>query len=302
MKILTQINDEYKKLALALGFFDGVHLGHKKVISSAVDFSRKNGTQSAVITFKEHPQVLLRGVAPEYIMTDTVRREKIAELGVDILFELDFRNFAQLSGVEYIRNVLVKNFAPVSVSTGFNHYFGVHKSGTPELLEECATAYGYKYFKIPPVELNGEIVSSSLIRKKLAEGNIQCANDFLGYKFFTEGTVQRGAHLASKIGFKTANIHYPQELVKLPFGVYSVLANGLPAIANFGVKPTFEGLASKPVLEVHILNFDKDIYGETLKIEFVDFLRAERKFDSVDALIVQIKSDIDMVQNIVHNE
>ena len=299
MKVFTQINDEYKNLALALGFFDGVHLGHKKVISSAVDFSRKNGTQSAVITFKEHPQVLLRGVAPEYILTDTVRREKIAELGVDILFELDFRNFAQLSGVEYIRNVLVKNFAPVSVSTGFNHYFGVHKSGTPELLEECAPVYGYKYFKIPPVELNGEIVSSSLIRKRLAEGNIQCANDFLDYKFFTEGTVQRGAHLASKIGFKTANIHYPQELVKLPFGVYSVLANGLPAIANFGVKPTFEGLASKPVLEVHILNFDKDIYGETLRIEFVYFIRAERKFDSVDALVAQIKSDIDMVQNIV---
>ena len=298
MKIFTQINDEYKNLALALGFFDGVHPGHKKVISSAVEFSRKNGTQSAVITFKEHPQVLLRGVAPEYILTDTARREKIAELGVDFLYELDFKEFAQLSGEEYIRNVLVKNFAPVSISTGFNHYFGVHKSGTPELLEECAPAYGYKYFKILPVELNGEIVSSSLIRKRLAEGNIQCANDFLGYKFFIEGTVQRGAHLASKIGFKTANIHYPQELVKLPFGVYSVLANGLPAIANLGVKPTFEGLASKPVLEVHILNFDKDIYGETLRIEFVDFIRAERKFDSVDALIVQIKSDIDMVQNI----
>lgn len=298
MKIFTQINDEYKNLALALGFFDGVHPGHKKVISSAVEFSRKNGTQSAVITFKEHPQVLLRGVAPEYILTDTARREKIAELGVDFLYELDFKEFAQLSGEEYISNVLVKNFAPVSISTGFNHYFGVHKSGTPELLEECAPAYGYKYFKIPPVELNGEIVSSSLIRRKLAEGNIRCANDFLGYKFFAEGMVQHGAHLASKIGFKTANIHYPQELVKLPFGVYSVLANGLPAIANLGVKPTFEGLASKPVLEVHILNFDKDIYGETLRIEFVDFIRAERKFDSVDALIVQIKSDIDMVQNI----
>ena len=97
------------------------------------------------------------------------------------------------------------------------------------------------------------------------------------------------------IFFKTANIHYPQELVKLPFGVYSVLANGFPAIANLGVKPTFEGLASKPVLEVHILNFDKDIYGETLRVEFLDFIRHERKFNSVDALVAQIKTDIDML-------
>jgi len=291
MKIFTELNDEYKHLALALGFFDGVHLGHKKVISSAVDFARENGTKSAVITFKEHPQVLLRGCAPAYISTENFRREKLAGLGVDILFELDFNAFAQNSGEEYLQ-ILRDTFAPVSISTGFNHYFGAQKSGTPELLAQCAETFDYKYFQTPPVIIDGEVASSSLIRKYLAAGEVKRANALLGYNFTLDGIVRRGANLASKIGFKTANLDYPQALVKLPFGVYSVLANGMPAIANFGVKPTFNGLAAAPVLEVHILNFDKDIYGEKLRVELLDFIRHEKKFDSVEDLVARIKSDI----------
>lgn len=299
MKIFTELNDEYRNLALALGFFDGVHLGHQEVITSAVDFARQNATQSAVVTFKEHPQVVLRGCAPAYISTEALRREKLAELGVDILFELDFKDFAELSGEEYIRKVLVENFAPISISTGFNHYFGSKKGGTPELLEKYSHDFGYEYFKIPPVIVDGEVASSSLIRKHLAAGEVQKANKLLGYNFVIESTVQEGAKLASKIGFKTANLHYPEGLVSLPYGVYSVLANGRPAIANFGVKPTFSGLAFVPVLEVHILNFNKNIYGETLRVEFLDFIRPEKKFASIEALIAQIKTDVDMLKNMV---
>lgn len=289
MKIFTELNNEYKNLALALGFFDGVHRGHQAVIASAVDFAQKNVAQSAVVTFKEHPQVLLRGCAPAYISTEALRREKLAALGVDLLFELDFKDFSNIYGEEYIK-LLVQNFEPISISTGFNHYFGAQKSGTPELLEKYAL--GYKYFKTPPVEIEGEVASSSLIRKHLAAGDIKKANALLGYNFVIESTVQDGAKLASRIGFKTANLAYPEGLVSLPYGVYSVLANGRPAIANFGVKPTFSGLATVPVLEVHILNFNENIYGENLRIEFIDFIRHEKKFDSVEDLIAQIKSDI----------
>lgn len=289
MKIFTELNNEYKNLALALGFFDGVHKGHQTVITSTVDFARKNGSQAAVVTFKEHPQVLLRGCAPAYISTEALRREKLSELGVDILFELDFNAFSNISGEEYIK-LLVQNFEPISISTGFNHYFGAQKSGTPELLEK--SALDYKYFKTPPVIIEGEVASSSLIRKHLAAGDIKKANALLGYNFVIESTVQEGAKLASKIGFKTANLNYPPELIQLPYGVYCVSANGLPAIANFGVKPTFSGLASAPVLEVHILNFNENIYGEKLRVEFIDFIRHEQKFDSVENLIAQIKSDI----------
>lgn len=293
MEIFTEVN-ENKGLALALGFFDGVHLGHQAVIRSAVDFARKNGKKSAVITFKEHPQVILRGCAPEYISTETERRENLEKLGVDYCYELNFSEISGMYGEAYIREILVKNFAPVSISTGFNHNFGVKKSGTPELLAQLCEKYGYKYFKISPVEIGGEIVSSSLIRKKLASGEVRRVAEFLGRPFSIRGIVQKGAGLASKIGFKTANIAYPAGICNLPFGVYSVKANGKKAIANFGIKPTFENLTAVPLLEVHILNFDKNLYGETLKIEFFDFIRVERKFSSVDELVAQIKNDIEM--------
>lgn len=294
MEIFTEVN-ENKGLALALGYFDGVHTGHQAVIRSAVDFSRKNGTKSAVVTFKEHPQVVLRGCAPQYISTEEDRRNKLAALGVDFCYELDFSQIAGLSGKEYIHEILVKNFKPVSISTGFNHNFGAKKSGTPELLDALASDYGYKYFKIPPVVVDGQVVSSSLIREKLLQGNVKDASKLLGRNFSVCGIVKKGAGLASKIGFKTANIFYPQGLLHLPYGVYAVRANGLPAIANFGIKPTFENLADEPVLEIHIPNFARDIYGEKLNVEFLDFLRPEKKFASVEELVKQIRHDIDMI-------
>lgn len=301
MKIFTELNNENKNLALALGYFDGVHLGHQKVIKSAVDFARENGKQSAVITFREHPQVFLRGCVPEYISTAEERRCRIEALGVDLCYELDFSCVLQLSGEDYIKEILVKHFAPISVSTGFNHYFGAKKSGSPELLEACAGGYGFKYFKTPPVLIDGQVVSSSLIRQNLAEGKIRFANSLLGYSFSISGVVEKGANLAGKIGFKTANITYPKELLKLPFGVYSVnvqvCGESLKGIANFGIKPTFVSMVSAPVLEVHILNFEREIYGEKIRVDFLDFIRPEKKFDSVENLIEQIKNDISYLIN-----
>jgi len=285
-----------KNLALALGFFDGVHKGHVAVVKSAVEYAHQKGTKSAVITFKEHPQVLLRGEKPQYIMTHDERCKRLLSLGFDYCYELDFEKIAKLSGREYI-DFLVENYSPLSISTGFNHTFGSNRSGTSDLLAEAANLHGYKFFKIPPVEVDGEVVSSSLIRKKLLSGNVRGANLMLSEPFSVSGTVQKGVGLASKIGFKTANIDYPNEILKLPFGAYSVLANGMKAVANFGVKPTFENLTDKPVLEVHILNFDKNIYGEKLKIEFLNFLRVEKKFNSADELISQIKIDIEACFN-----
>lgn len=292
MKVFTELNNQNRNLALALGFFDGVHLGHQAVIKSAVDFARKNGVKSAVITFKEHPQVLLRGCAPEYISNEAERRKNLAALGVDFCYELDFSEISGMGGEEYLSEILVKNFAPLSISTGFNHNFGAKKSGTPELLSTLGEKYGYEYFKIQPVEIEGEVVSSSLIRKKLSAGKVSAAGKLLGRPFSVSGVVQKGAGLASKIGFKTANIAYPEGICKLPYGVYAVRANGMSAIANFGIKPTFENLTAMPVLEVHILNFDRDIYGETLQVEFLEFIRAEKKFASVDELVAQINRDI----------
>ncbi len=296
MKIFSEINSNNKGLALALGYFDGVHLGHVQVIKSAVDFARKNKAKSAVITFKEHPQVVLRGSSPAYIMTAEQRREKLAQLGIDFCYELDFSEISRLSGIDYLQKVLVDNFAPISISSGFNHYFGAEKTGSPELLANYSAILWYKYFKIPSVEVLGETVSSSLIRKKLSLGEVSFANALLGYPFGISGVVKKGAGLASNIGFRTANLVYPKSLVRPLFGVYSArvkVGNSVySAIANFGVKPTFGSLVDEPVLEVHILGFNRDIYGDELRVEFMNFIRPEKKFASVEELAAQIRQDI----------
>ena len=300
METFFELHDKNKKLSLALGVFDGVHIGHQAVIETAVNFAKKHNTKSAVITFKDHPQVFLRGLTPEYIATDSLKREYLEKLGVDYCYELDFSQLANISGENYIHDVLVKNFQPCAISTGFNHYFGSKKSGTPELLKNLEKTFNYKYFEHSPVILNNEVVSSSIIRKKLANGDILGANKLLGHEFTIDGIVYKGAQLARKIGFKTANIEYPNELVKTPFGAYvaKVLVSGkeYSSVANFGMKPTFENLVQKPVLEAHLLDFNDDIYGEKIRVKLLKFLRPEEKFSSLEKLKSQILLDIKNVQ------
>jgi len=160
-------------------------------------------------------------------------------------------------------------------------------------LHENSKKFDYEYFELPPQKLDNEIISSTTIRKLLAEGKIEKANDMLGYKFSISGIVVKGNQIGRTIGFKTANIVYPSELIELPYGVYSVNTNYGAGIANFGVRPTING--SHAVLEVHILGFDKDIYGEEIEIEFNKMLRHEKKFLSLDELKNQIQRDISMI-------
>ena len=287
---LTEIAD----LSIALGYFDGVHLGHQAVIKSAVEFAKKNGNKSAVVTFKDHPCCYFWGVCPKYILTRAYREKFIAELGVDYLFELDFEKLANLSAEDYLEKILVKYFSPKSISTGFNHNFGHNKTGNVEFLKHGAGIYKYEYFAIPPQKHNDEIISSTKIRELLSMGDIRCANNMLGRNFVIKGEVIKGQQLGRTIGFRTANLVYPAELIDIPFGVYAVLVNycgeTFRGIANFGVRPTVNGQGA--LLEVHILDFDKDIYGEIIEVEFVKMIRPERKFASLEQLKLQIQQDI----------
>ena len=280
-------------LSLALGFFDGVHLGHKTVIESAVDFARKNGNKSAIITFAEHPCCILRGTQPEYILTKTEREKAIEALGVDYLYELDFMSISNLTADEYLKDVLVKYFSPKSISTGWNHSFGCKKSGNVEFLRENQEKYGYKYFELPPKMLDDEIISSTCIRNYLSKGEIEHANKMLGREFEISGEVIKGQQIGRTIGFRTANIKYPTELVELPHGVYTVKTNFGKGIANYGSRPTVNG--SGTLLEVHILKFNQDIYGKKLDVKFEKMLRPERKFASLKELKQQITTDIQSI-------
>ena len=297
MQIFTELNKN-PNLSLALGYFDGVHLGHQKVIGSAVNYARKNGNKSAVITFKDHPCCFFYGVCPKYILTREDRLKHLESLGVDYVYILDFdTKLCMLSADEYLKNILIDNFSPKSISTGFNHYFGAKKSGGVDLLTEKQSVYGYKYFEIPPQKILNDTISSTVIRTALSKGQIKNANEMLGYNFTISGNVIKGQQLGRKIGFRTANLLYPPELIDLPFGVYSVIVTyegkKYKGITNFGIRPTVSN-TKQCSLETHILDFDKDIYGDEIIVEFLKMIRSEKKFASVEDLKNQIILDISL--------
>ena len=289
MQIFTELNKN-PDLSLALGYFDGVHYGHRKVIDSAVNFARLNRKKSAVITFCDHPCCYFWGLSPKYILTRKEREKRIEATGIDFLYELDFESISGLTAGEYLRDVLVKYFTPVSISTGWNHNFGYKKTGNVKFLADKAKKYGYDYFELQPQKIDNEIISSTKIRNLLAEGNIEKANKMLVEKFSIEGCVVKGNQIGRTIGFRTANLIYPRELIEIPHGVYSVQTNYGKGIANFGTRPTVNG--NRTLLEVHIIGFDKDIYGKTIRVEFNKMIRPEKKFASLEALKLQIQNDI----------
>lgn len=293
MQIFTDVNENIH-LSLALGYFDGVHLGHQAVIKNAVDFAKKNNIKSAVVTFKDHPCCFFNGVCPKYILSRTEREKRIAKLGIDFIYELDFEKIKDLTAEEYLKNILIKNFRPKAITTGFNHHFGTQKTGDVEYLGKMQNVYNYKYYEVPPQKIDGVTISSTKIRNALSNGLIAKANEMLGAEFSISGKVIEGQKLGRELGFRTANLLYPSELITLPFGAYAtkVTLKGeqYQGVTNFGQRPTVQG--KNPIVETHILNFDKDIYGEIINIEFTKMLRKEQKFASLDELKTQIKKDI----------
>lgn len=281
-------------LALALGFFDGVHIAHQTLIKKTVDFSRKNGIKSAVITFMENPLCDLGYKNINYIYSNEDKFKIIEEMGVDYLYVLKFSDFSHLEAKDYLKDVLVKNFSPKFITTGFNHYFGKNKTGNDKFLSDNSQKYGYIYEEVPPIEINSVLVSTTNIKKMISKGDIKGANEFLGRDFFIKGEVIKGNNIGEKLGFRTANLKWSDDIIKLPYGVYKTecLFEGekYNAIANWGICPTIN--KKEETLEVHILGFDKNIYGKELKVFFTDKIRDEKKFNSKEELQEQIKKDL----------
>ena len=294
MQIIKNL-ERYKDLSLALGFFDGVHIGHQKVISCAVDFAKEYNSKSAVVTFKEHPVCYLKNVSPRYISDRSLSYKILENLGVDYVIELDFSKIAKLSASEYLEDILIKYFSPKGIFTGFNHTFGINRTGNPALLKEKSMIYCYEYFEIPPQYVNSEVVSSSKVREYLKIGEIKKANIMLGREFCLSGKVIEGYKIGTKIGFPTANLVYPQNIVEIPNGVYSVKVlvgdREYKGIANFGNKPTVCDNCPK-ILEVNIFDFDENIYFQNIGVKFLRFIRPEKKFSNITELKEQIQKDI----------
>lgn len=291
------------KSSIALGFFDGLHLGHNVVLKNAINIAKENNTQTTVVLFKEHPLNFLTSQKVPQILTLDEKLKMFEKIGIDNVVLLNFEEYSNVTAQDYIENTLVKHFSPIAITTGFNHYFGFNKEGNSEFLRNNKEKYGYKYFEVPPFVINESIVSCSIIRNKISLGNFTEANALLGYKFFVYGTVIKGQQLASKLGYPSANIEYPEEKIQIPHGVYYVtveinekIYNG---VLNHGFAPTITD-ESKLKTEVHIIDFDKNIYGEKIKISFVTKIRNQMKFENIEKLKAQILRDKAFVEIYKH--
>ena len=292
-----------KNLSLALGFFDGVHLAHKKILSTASNLAKENGLKSAVITFKKSPKGFFTPQKSICLQTLEDRLSLIENTGVDFAYVLDFEGFKHFSAEEYLKDVLIKYFNPRFIVTGFNHTFGTKKNGA-----ECGNSeflwqhqnLGYKYIEIEKMRLNNALVSSTNIKKFIEKAYIKEANALLGHDFSISGRVVSGMGLARKLGFKTANLNWSSDIVRPPYGVYFgvVEYDGIKyrALLNWGAKPTVSS-SGEPVLEAHILDFGRDIYGENIRVFFRLPIKEEKKFSNIEELKAQIVSDIQKCKN-----
>ncbi|MHB9090657.1 MAG: bifunctional riboflavin kinase/FAD synthetase [Chloroflexota bacterium] len=280
---------------ITIGVFDGVHLGHRALIQATVERAHTLGIRSAAITFDPHPRAVLgRGEAIQYLNSLSERIDLIRSLGVDTVAVLRFSlAVAGLSAEAFVRE-LKAQMGLAELWVGPDFALGKGRQGTVPVLRELGTAVGFAVETVPPVVVDGEVVSSSLIRRLLLAGDVEAAAILLSRPYTLEGIVAVGDRRGRTLGFPTANLPLAPERVAMANGVYVVRAHSqgraLPAVASIGVRPTF-GLNERG-LEVFIMDFADDLYGQPLRVEFLRRLRPELQFDSIDALVAQMQRDV----------
>jgi len=283
--------------ALTIGSFDGVHLGHRALIRALVESARAEGVPAVVVTFYPHPSVVLRGRAPAfYITTPEERAALLDEAGVDMVITQRFdHDLAEVTADEFL-DQLTHHLHFRDLWVGEDFALGYRRQGNVVFLEQAAARRGFRLHVMPPVLVGGEVVGSTRVREALRSGDVARAASYLGRPFTLPGTVIQGAGRGKSLNIPTANLAVAQERAVPGAGVYACLAEvpgrRLHAVANIGVRPTFEGGAHEPVVEAHLLDFEGDLYGSTLRLIFIERLRDERKFDGPEALLEQIQRDI----------
>ena len=286
---------ESTRTAVALGLFDGVHLGHRAVINAALA-QKKNGLSSLVFTFE--PDCVLRkaGGTQGYIYTKTEKEILLCEqIGVDEIVSPPFERLCCLSGEEFADEILCRQLRAAHVCCGNDFRFGKNAACGAKELMEFGKHFGFEVEVISPVEYGGSIVSSSRVRELLLKGDITLANELLGFNYFINAEVLNGNHIGRTINFPTINQEFSDGQLIPKFGVYSTLTNVggkvMPSVTNVGVKPTIEGVR-RPLAETHIIGYNGDLYGKNADVCFKSFIRPEMKFASLDELKAQINKDI----------
>jgi riboflavin kinase/FMN adenylyltransferase len=286
---------------LTIGNFDGLHLGHRKIIEELIRRSKILKGQAVVVTFDPHPRKVLEPEKPLYLITSMQHRLKLlGELGVDLTWVLSFDDaFANLSADSFIKDLLFPKLKFSELIVGRNYVFGKDRLGDAQLLRRLSQEMNFTIDFVEPVKTDHQFVSSSLLRQLIREGDLKKVSRLLGRPFSVFGSVIRGRGIGSRIGFATANLDL-EGIVLPPRGVYAVEVDlgkeKCIGLANVGVRPTFEDTAKQDQLEVHLIDFNQQVYGNQIEVVFIEKIREEIKFDTPDRLRDQIRSDVESVR------
>ncbi|MBP2073162.1 MULTISPECIES: bifunctional riboflavin kinase/FAD synthetase [Thermoanaerobacterium] len=308
------ILDEYNikkyndKKVIALGNFDGIHLGHQELIKKAIELSKVNNISSSAFTFRQHTmKTICKKNFPKLLITNRKKLEEFSKFMLDYAIIFDFnKDFSLLSPENFIKDILIDKLNMKIAVVGENYRFGYKASGDIQLLKSFSKIYDYKVEVIEPVKLNKIIISSSYIRSLIQEGKIEEANKCLGRYFSLEGYVTSGRKVGRKLGFPTANISIDRDYIIPLNGVYltrvKILNKYFLGITNVGINPTFN--VNNLSVETYIVDFNENIYGMFIEVEFIKRIRDEIKFNSVEELIEQMKKDYVFAKShkyILHN-
>mgnify|MGYP001407620618 FL=1 len=298
MKIIRSIAafNSSEKTIVTIGTFDGIHIGHQKILKDLIRTAKKENKKSVLLTFFPHPRMVLqKDVSIRLINTIEEKSSLLEKMGLDYLIIHPFsQEFSRLSALDFVRNILVNQLNTSRLIIGYDHHFGKNREGNIHQLREYSLLYDFEVEEIPAQDIDNVSVSSTKIRTALKEGRLKTANNYLGYNYMLNGTIVNGKKLGGKIGFPTANLDIKEPYKLIPkTGVYiiktiidAVLYTGM---MNIGFNPTVKGKCQ--TIEAHLFDFNKDLYGRKVTIELLFFLREEQKFNSIEDLIIQLNLD-----------
>ena len=283
MKIIRSITafNSSEKTIVTIGTFDGIHIGHQKILKDLIKTAKKEGKKSVLLTFFPHPRMVLQK-DNKILLLNTIEEKSglLEKMGLDYLIIHPFsKEFSRLTALDFVRDILVNKLNTSRLIIGYDHHFGKNREGNIHQLKEYSLLYDFKVEEIPAQDIDDVSVSSTKIRTALKEGNLKTANNYLGYHYMLNGTVVSGKKLGGTIGFPTANL-------EIKAHINTVLYTG---IMNIGFNPTV--LGKHQTIEAHLFDFNEDLYGKEIMIEFIYFLREEHKFKSVKELVVQLNID-----------
>lgn len=300
MTIIKSLDEviNVENTVVTIGNFDGIHKGHIKLIKEAVKEAKTKNYKSVVFTFENHPMRYFRADSIKHIITNEEKVKIFKDLGVDIVFMIPFDEYmTKISATDFVKTILHEKLKCKMVIVGHDFTFARNKEGNASLLESLGKIYNMKVKVIEPIKIKGRRVSSSYIRNLINDGNVSEIKDFLGRNYFLEGEVIHARKIGRTIGFPTANLKAEDKLIIPKNGIYAVkvyIKNKVYyGATNIGYNPTVNGKALS--IETNIIDFDEEIYGEIIKVEFLDRIRDEKKFNSLDELKSQLRKDVNFV-------